>query len=340
MTLLTPQEAANVLKVSERTLRRLKLPRVKLGKQYRYRQADIDGFINLHLEYPETGRPNVSRVQRGSKKVGLQVLPSRAMLQKIRLGYQNGGQAGGAASASLTPGTQPTASATAAGASVIASAEGGKRQWRIDGLHYTFKAHIIPHFGEAMLIGDITPGMIKSFILALKRKKFRGEQLKSKTIKNIVADLNAMYSCAMEPTEDGGPGLVDKNPVTKGARKLIGSTRAVKKAINPRWFDIAAAAIENKQDRAWFDVTRYLGMRKDESNRLKWSDVDWRTGKVRIPGTKTEEAEAWLPVSPAALKTLKDLHDSQDRDPWFNLRVPRPKWTNERKEDLQSTPNL
>jgi hypothetical protein len=96
-----------VLKVSERTLRRLKLPRVKLGKQYRYRQADIDGFINLHLEYPETGRPNVSRVQRGSKKVGLQVLPSLAMLQKIRLGYQNGGQAGGAASASLTPGNSP-----------------------------------------------------------------------------------------------------------------------------------------------------------------------------------------------------------------------------------------
>lgn len=71
-----------------------------------------------------------------------------------------------------------------------------------------------------MLIGDTTPGMIKSFILALKRKKFMGEQLKSKTIKNIVTDLNAMSSWAMEPTEDGGPGLVDKNPVTKEARKL------------------------------------------------------------------------------------------------------------------------
>jgi len=172
------------------------------------------------------------------------------MLQKIRLGYQNGGQA--AEQQAQVDVRKHTAHslATAAGAYLIASAEGGKGQWRIDRLHYTFKAHIIPHFGEAMLIGDITPGMIKSFILALKRKKFRGEQLKSKTIKNIVADLNAMYSCAMEPTEDGGPGLVDKNPVTKGARKLIGSTRAVKKAINPRWFDIAAAAIENKQDRS------------------------------------------------------------------------------------------
>ena len=70
MTLLTPQEAANVLKVSERALRRLKLPRVKLGKQYRYRQADIDGFINLHLEYPETGRPMSVEYREDRKKWG------------------------------------------------------------------------------------------------------------------------------------------------------------------------------------------------------------------------------------------------------------------------------
>jgi integrase len=120
----------------------------------------------------------------------------------------------------------------------------------------------------------------------------------------------------MEPQEDGGPGLLDRDPVTKPKKisKLIGSTRVVKKAMNPRWFDIAAASIENKRDRAWFDVTRYLGMRKDESNRLQWTDIDWRAGKVRIPGTKTEEAEAWLPVAPAALKTLRDLYESKDRD--------------------------
>jgi hypothetical protein len=39
--------------------------------------------------------------------------------------------------------------------------------------------------------------------------------------------------------------------------KLIGNARAVKRAINPRWFDIAAATIENERGRAWFDVTRY-----------------------------------------------------------------------------------
>jgi integrase len=212
------------------------------------------------------------------------------------------------------PGLQPTALQTVAGAYLIASAESGKGQWRIDGLNYTLKAHIIPGFGEATLITDITTRTVKNFIHALRGKRFKGEKLKNKTIKNIITDLNAMFNWAMEPTDEGGPGLLEKNPVTKGARKLIGNTRAVKKPINPRWFDIAAAAIENKQDRVWFDVTRYLGMRKDESNRLQWSDIDWRAGKVRIPGTKTDEAEQWLPVAPVALKTLRELYEAEGRD--------------------------
>jgi integrase len=208
-----------------------------------------------------------------------------------------------------TPGLQPTALLTASGAYLIASAERERSKWRLDGLNYTFKAHIIPHFGEATLITDINPGMVGNFITALKR---RG--LKNKTVKNIIADLRALYNWAMESLEDGGPELTDKNPVTKKVAKLIGSTRVVKSSINPRLFDIAANVIENKRDRAWFDVTRYLGMRKDESNRLQWTDVDWRVGKVRIPGTKTDEAEVWLPVAPVALRTLKDLYESEDRD--------------------------
>jgi integrase len=204
-----------------------------------------------------------------------------------------------------TPGLQPSALATASGAYLIASAERGRSKWRIDGLNYTFKAHIIPHFGESTPITDITPQMVENFIAALKRKG-----LKNKTVKNVITDLRALFNWAME--ED--INLVARNPVTKKVAKLIGNTKTVKPPINPRWFDIAADAIENKRDRAWFDVTRYLGMRKDESNRLQWSDIDWRAGKVRIPGTKTDEAEVWLPVAPVALKTLRELYEAEGRD--------------------------
>jgi integrase len=208
------------------------------------------------------------------------------------------------------PAFHPTALATASGAYLIASAERGRSKYRLDALNYGFKAHILPYFGETTPITDITPKDIENFIMALKRKG-----LKNSSVKHAIVDLSAMYNWAMESREDGGPGLAERNPVTRKVSRLIGNTRPIKAPINPRWFDIAAAAIENKRDRAWFDVTRYLGTRKDESNRLQWSDIDWQAGKVRIPGTKTDEAEAWMPAAPAALKTLRDLYDSADRDP-------------------------
>jgi hypothetical protein len=65
-----------------------------------------------------------------------------------------------------SPALQPTALITASGAYLIASAEGGRGQWRLDGLRYVFNAHIIPHFGEAALITDITQKMIENFIAA------------------------------------------------------------------------------------------------------------------------------------------------------------------------------
>ena len=66
LQLLTAEEAASILKVSERTIKRLKVPRVKCGRQYRYRPEEVKGFINLHIEYPQTGGRNVSRVQKKS----------------------------------------------------------------------------------------------------------------------------------------------------------------------------------------------------------------------------------------------------------------------------------
>src|SRR5215468_1749908 len=66
-----------------------------------------------------------------------------------------------------SPALQPTALLTASGAYLIASAEQKRSGWRLDGLRSTFKNHIIPYFGEATLITDITPGHIKNFIADL-----------------------------------------------------------------------------------------------------------------------------------------------------------------------------
>ena len=134
------------------------------------------------------------------------------MLQKIRMGNQDGSKGAereAQVDAKKSPTVQPTAMVTASGAYLIASAERGRSQWRLDGLNYTFKAHIVPYFGETTLITDITPKTVENFIAALKRKG-----LKNKTVKNVITDLRALFNWAMEPREEGGPWLVDKNPVT------------------------------------------------------------------------------------------------------------------------------
>jgi integrase len=204
------------------------------------------------------------------------------------------------------PPAPPTALVMAGNAYIAASAERGRSQWRLDGLGYVLAKHIYPFFGSLTLLCNIKPDNVEKFIRSLKAKR-----LKNKTIKNIITDLRALYNWAMEDEVR----LATRNPVTKEKFALIGSTRFVKPPLNPKDFDTASQAIEDKRDRAWFDVTRFTGMRKDEANRLQWLDVNWDLARIRIPGTKTEESEVWLPLAPAALETLRALYDSEDRDP-------------------------
>lgn len=114
-----------------------------------------------------------------------------------------------------------------------------------------------------------------------------------------------MFYLGHDPARRRQPACRQKSGDEEG--RGVHRAHARGETINPRWFDITAASIENKRDQAWLDVTRLSGMRKDESNRLKWTDIDWRTENIRYPETKTEKAKAWLPVAPAA--AVNALHD-------------------------------
>lgn len=50
MTLLTPSETAQFLKVSARTLRRLPVPRAKIGGQLRYDLADLEAWVRMQKQ--------------------------------------------------------------------------------------------------------------------------------------------------------------------------------------------------------------------------------------------------------------------------------------------------
>jgi len=204
------------------------------------------------------------------------------------------------------PPLPPTALASIVAAYLVDSAEKGRSMWRLDGLRYSYKKHILPYFGEAKLIGDITPDDVNKLIRALKQKGLKG-----KTIWHVIVNLRSALNWATKKPHQ----FLRENPVTGADSSLIGSTKSVKPPLDPRTVDRAAGFIENKLDRAWFDVTRFTGMRKDECNRLQWTDINWQRAEIHIPGTKTEESDSWLPLGDVALKTLRELCDGKDRDP-------------------------
>jgi hypothetical protein len=52
----------------------------------------------------------------------------------------------------------------------------------------------------------------------------------------------------------------------------------------------------------------------DEGNRLKITDVDFENGLIHVPGTKTEESNCYLPMSPALQEELKSYLQTRTDD--------------------------
>jgi integrase len=204
------------------------------------------------------------------------------------------------------PPLPPTALASIIAAYLLDSAENGRSMWRLDGLRYSYQKHILPHFGEAKPVADITADDVNKLIRGLKQKGLKG-----KTIWHVIVNLKSALNWATKKPHH----FLRENPVSGADLSLIGSTKSVKPSLDPRRVDRAAGFIENKHDRAWFDVTRFTGMRKDECNRLQWTDINWRLAEIHIPGTKTEESDNWLPLGDVVLNTLRELYESKDRDP-------------------------
>src|SRR3990167_7366533 len=97
--LLTPDQVAGLLHVSRRSVLTLDIPRVRVGRgrgKVLFREEDVEHYVRSRIEHTEEkGVGHGSRISQGQKKVGLSGLPSREMIQKIRLGYQAGSPGGG-----------------------------------------------------------------------------------------------------------------------------------------------------------------------------------------------------------------------------------------------------
>src|SRR5262245_62236647 len=98
MKLWTAKEVADELAVKESTVPRLGLPVVRIGRGrglLRYRREDVEAYVARRTEYAShKGAENV-REKKKRRIVGLSVLPSRELLQKVRLSNSGGRQGSG-----------------------------------------------------------------------------------------------------------------------------------------------------------------------------------------------------------------------------------------------------
>ena len=87
----------------------------------------------------------------------------------------------------------------------------------------------------------------------------------------------------------------------------------MKPPLDPRKFERAFSVLD-QYERAWWRVHECLGLRMDEGNRLLRTDPDFESGMIHVPGTKTEDAECYLPMSPALQTELKSYLASRTDD--------------------------
>jgi integrase/recombinase XerD len=205
------------------------------------------------------------------------------------------------------PPLQPTALGNVVSAYLSDSAEDDRSQNRLDSLSYSMRKHIVPYFGSAKVIGEITPDEVRAFCRELKKTR-----LKASSRWIVVSNLRAVLNYSVQKK------LIRKNPInridTPNLRASVGATRTLKPPMDLSAVDRAASAIRHPLDRAWFDTCRYTGMRKDECNRLRWDDVDFDRSMIHVPGSKTPGSDAWLPLAPIARETLKELRAVSDPD--------------------------
>jgi len=198
----------------------------------------------------------------------------------------------------------------------IDDADKNKSKWRHDALHWNFQSIILPYFGGNTPITAINCLTIERFI---------DEQLKrgckNSTIWHYTTDIAAMYNWAILRTLRHRDGVTEEtdygvisNPVKLANLRKIKNRKVIKPPLDTSEVDKAAKALSG-QDRYFFDCLRYTGMRLDEANRLQWADLDLDHGTWVVPGTKTEDSLARLPLAPILQRQLQVLRQVA-ASPW------------------------
>ena len=122
-------------------------------------------------------------------------------------------------------------------------------------------------------------------------------KLKNKRIINILVPMRNVFKLALKA------GFIEKNPMD-----LLDPIKAEKPEINPFSFEEVMAIIENVDPhyRNFFTVAFFTGMRFGEMSALKWKNVDFKRGVIKVRETLVRGEEG-LPKTEGSIRDVKML---------------------------------
>jgi integrase len=208
----------------------------------------------------------------------------------------------------------------------------------VRGYRIAINAHLLPQFGKVR-VKELSRGMICDWV--------RGLGITTKRVRNVLTPLNAVLKDAVND------GAIFTNPLDNlDLNKLLDKdTRESTFEADPfsRSEVNAILAVAQPQARNLFQFAFYTGLRTSELIALEWSDIDWKSGVVRVSrafvegavkGTKTRAGVREVLLAPEARDALEKqkkltllqggriFHNPRTKKPWVgDAQIRRTCWT-------------
>jgi len=150
----------------------------------------------------------------------------------------------------------------------------GRKRSTVGEYRSYLEVHLTPFFGQAAL-DKVTPGRVEAFIAAKRR-----EGKATKSILNYLGLLHSIFDFA------GRRGLARENPVKHVDKpERPGATPDIRFLDDAELDELIAAVPDDRRgptERALYLTAAMTGLRQGELLGLRWQDIDWSAGRVRV----------------------------------------------------------